>query len=320
MQLGNLRVDFHRTVRVADGRTPAALPPSFGITELHPVEMFKEKCPKTWDHKGFFIALHDTEALWLSFDTSSWRPVAILVGAGGINAISGEKLGTKLEKDNYLVAPPQPWLDGWKSPDGCVYQFVATPHQKGEGKSVGEQLIGKESVTGGIGVAVFHPNAKFHMPVPKPVTNYSGLAGPIHVNSLLGSPKVVAGGPEPAYAGTRVMDFSEGAEMGIGKGGKILQKIYADPHGIDIWDTAPVALGSVYLVNAVVFSQITGKVHPRPVGQAGYKGPWYEVKDEHLADNPGSGKFTNLESVPEKPVVSAPDGVFVGDTSNVAKK
>jgi len=68
----------------------------------------------------------------------------MLVGAGGINALSGEKLGVTLERENYLVAPPQPWLDGWKDKDGTVYQFVATAYQKGQGITVAEQLMGED--------------------------------------------------------------------------------------------------------------------------------------------------------------------------------
>jgi hypothetical protein len=79
------------------------------------------------------------------------------VGAGGTNALNGEKLGTTLAKDNYVVAPPQPWLDGWKDTDGTVYQFVATPYKKGKGISVAEQLMGPESKTGAIGIALFDP-------------------------------------------------------------------------------------------------------------------------------------------------------------------
>src|SRR4030095_10042040 len=147
MRIGKLEVVFHRTVRVADGRVPSNLPPNLGTMNVYKVADYRDRCPN---------ALHDTEALWISF-RSSVLPVAVLVGAGGINALTGEKLGTKLEKDNYLVTPPQPWLDGWKSDDGCVYQFVATPYQKGDGITVAEQLIGGESKTGAIGLAVFEP-------------------------------------------------------------------------------------------------------------------------------------------------------------------
>src|SRR5262245_52807684 len=172
MRIGKLEVVFHRTVRVADGRVPSNLPPSLGTMKLYKVADYRDRCPKEWDEGAFFVALHDTEALWISF-RSNGLPVAVLVGAGGINALTGEKLGTKLEKDNYLVTPPQPWLDGWKSDDGCVYQFVATPYQKGDGITVAEQLIGAESKTGAIGLAVFEPkDVRTLKPVSKPIEGY----------------------------------------------------------------------------------------------------------------------------------------------------
>src|SRR6185369_14990848 len=114
MRIGSLEVTFHRTVRVADGRTPSNLPPSLGRMALHSVKKYRKNCPESWGDDAYFMALHDVEAMWMSFHTMGGTPLALLVGAGGINALDGEKLGTILAKDNYLVAPPQPWLDGWK--------------------------------------------------------------------------------------------------------------------------------------------------------------------------------------------------------------
>ena len=39
-------------------------------------------------------------------------------------------------------------------------------------------------------------------------------------------------------------------EMGLGKGGKIKQKIYENPHGLNIWKENPIKTVKVYLVNA----------------------------------------------------------------------
>src|SRR5215467_15356670 len=156
MRIGNIEVVFHRTVRVPDGRQPSSLPPSLGRMDLYPVAKYAKRCPEKWEKGAYFLALHETEAMWMSFRSLA-HPIAMLVGAGGINALTGEKLGITLEKDNYLVAPPQPWLDGWKDKDGTVYQFVATAYQKGKGITVAEQLMGEESKTGAIGIAFFHP-------------------------------------------------------------------------------------------------------------------------------------------------------------------
>src|SRR5262245_20667968 len=133
MKIGPLTVTLHRTVRVADGNQPANLPPSLGHMQVYAVRKYRDRCPETWEEDAVFVGLHDTEALWLSFGRK--EPLAVIVGAGGINAINGKPLTATLEKGGYLVTPPQPWLDGWKSPDGTVYQFVGTPYQKGEGLS-----------------------------------------------------------------------------------------------------------------------------------------------------------------------------------------
>lgn len=324
MQIGPLQVTLHRTVRVKDGRSPSNLPPSLGRMNAHKVSEYKDKCPADWDAEGVFVALHDTEALWLSFDTRG-VPVAVLVGAGGINALTGEKLGTKLEAGNYLVAPPQPWLDGWKSGDGNVFQFVATPYKKGEGITVGEQLIGKESKSGAIGIAIFEAkDPKSLTPHAYPITGMAGSAwdetsypvmssysaqasGGVKSLSLpVSSPKsILRSRARGASRGSEGKFSPEDAEIGIGKGGKIVQKIYPDPHGIGVWKEAPTAAVAVYLVNAAMFAEITGEKVPEPVSQESYGGTWYGLQDTKLGDVTGSSKFAGLQSA------------FVGDTDNV---
>jgi hypothetical protein len=322
MKIGTLEVVFHRTVRVADGRVPSNLPPSLGTMKVYKVADYKDRCPKEWDEGAFFVALHDTEALWISF-RSSGVPVAVLVGAGGINALTGEKLGTKLEKDNYLVAPPQPWLDGWKSDDGCVYQFVATPHKKGKGITVAEQLIGAESKTGAIGLAVFEPkDIRALKTASKPIEGYGDSptdndftwSSPdllkSEFNDLIGS---VGAPTAPKCMASQPTSFARAvgeklAEMGIGKGGRIHQKIYPDPYGIEVWQDAPVAALAIYIVNAKAFEEITGETIPQPVGHEKYKGLWFGLKDHDLQDVAGTSKFGWLKSV------------FLGDVSNVSKE
>jgi hypothetical protein len=299
MKIGALEVEFHRTVRVADGRTPSNLPPSLGTMKPYKVADYNGRCPKAWDEGSVFVALHDTEALWMSFRHNG-TPVAVLVGAGGINALTGEKLGTKLEENNYIVTPPQPWLDGWKSDDGCVYQFVATPYKKGKGITVAEQLIGAESKTGAIGVAVFEPkDGRTLKVVSKPIEGYGWWPAFIHFCEA----SLPTSGSDAEILYSR-RGFGE---MGIGRGGKIHQKIYPDPYGIEVWQDAPVAAVAVYVVNAEAFEEITGEKIPLPVGHEVYKGLWYGLKDQDKADVTGTTKFTGLKSA------------FLGDVSNVSQ-
>ena len=306
-----LEVTFHRTVRVPDGRQPSNLPPSLGRMSLYPVHKYADKCPESWEKSGYFMALHDTEAMWMSFHSRKY-PLALMIGAGGINALTGQKLGTKLEKDNYLVTPPQPWLDGWKDTDGTVYQFVATPYQKGKGISVAEQLIGEESKTGALGIALFESKdpAKLTPKMPKfegwsesmtdqdfnwqqSCGGYGGLLKSANFSCSVAS----ASCEEPVVKGLvsskRSVSFSE---MGIGRGGKIIQKIYPDPHGLEVWKEEPISTMAFYLVNAEVFEEITGVKVPKPVGHENYGGNWFGVNDSEEGDVAGSDKFTGLKS------------------------
>jgi len=218
--------------------------------------------------------------------------LALVCGAGGVNALTGKPLGLSLEKDAYMVCPPQPWLDGWKDTDGTVYQFVATKYDAGKGLTVGEQILGDKSKSGGIGLAVFEPKDRSLL---KPAAGIAGGWMP----SINSDPYATLGGggvmKSMSFGATRGASF---AEMGVGKGGKINQKVYPDPHGIDAWKPEPVEVRAIYLVGAEAFAEITGKPAPRsPVSSDEYSGKWYGLQDKKESDVAGSGEFTGLKSV-----------------------
>jgi hypothetical protein len=305
MRIGTLDITFHRTVRVAKGRTPANLPLSLGHIKVYEVQKFKERCPDTWEDTGVFIGLHDQEAMWMSFHAQA--PVALLVGAGSINALTGQKLGTKLDKDNYLVVPPQPWLDGWKNTDGTVSQFCATAYKKGEGLTVAEQLIGAESKTGGIGLALFEP-AK---PLPTQ-THYPPQGWTVGAYASFDSyPVASSGGTSYGLLKSYTAASATGqtvnhavhvrsarfSEMGLGKGGAIRQHIYPDPYGLEVWRELPSQTRAIYIVAASLLAEITGEPIPEPVTQEKYHGGWFGLKDQELGDVKGSEAFTGLKTV-----------------------
>ena len=73
-----------------------------------------------------------------------WRPNALKVAVGKVNAVSGQPWSERLKPEDrdgnqdYLVVPEQPWLDGINSGDGTIRQFVAMPlgdglHRRGAG-------------------------------------------------------------------------------------------------------------------------------------------------------------------------------------------
>ena len=313
MKIGPISISIHRTVRVAEGKTPANLPPSLGVMRTHNVKDYRDRCPASWEDEAVFVALHSTEALWLSFNTS--QPYALLIGAGGINALTGEKLGTKLAENNYLVTPPQPWLDGWKDQDGTVYQFVGTEYKGGEGLTVGEQLIGAESKTGGIGIAVFeavNPSSLKSTSKPMETWGESSL-GDMTLYSMCGTMSYTSKGGQhvnSSHYGGLMRSVSSRksmmSEMGVGKGGKITQKIYPDPYGLQVWKDAPVAVSAIYIVDAATCAEIIGETVSKPVVSEDYTGKWFGLDDKDLKDVAGSVKFTGLKSA-----------AFSGDTSNI---
>jgi len=317
MKIGPLEVTLYRTVRVPEGRAPSNLPPNLGTMKVYKVKDYRANCPESWEDDGVFVALHETEAMWMGFRSSC--PVAVLIGAGGINALTGEKLGTKLDKDNYVVAPPQPWLDGWKDQDGSVYQFVATQYKGGEGLTVGEQLIGSESKTGGIGIAVFEPKDRNALKPKHAPTEmwadggFGGLEMPMGgMKGIVGSSMdmtyccALSDAAPQSLTKSSLRARSMMPEMGVGKGGKIIQKIYPDPHGIEAWKDAPVAATAIYLVDAAIAAEITGDKVADPTVSEEYSGKWYGLDDEKEGDVAGTGKFTGLKSA-----------VFAGDTTNI---
>eukprot|EP00930_Biecheleria_cincta_P008275 TRINITY_DN10968_c0_g1_i1.p1 TRINITY_DN10968_c0_g1~~TRINITY_DN10968_c0_g1_i1.p1 ORF type:complete len:141 (+),score=25.46 TRINITY_DN10968_c0_g1_i1:579-1001(+) len=100
------------------------------------------------------MPMRKAEAIWISWNREK---AAIMVGAGGINAVSGESFvpgELKGEPQSYVTVPRQPWLDGIKSGEGVVRQFVAT--SKGSGALIEAQICG-DDFQGGLQLFVCPP-------------------------------------------------------------------------------------------------------------------------------------------------------------------
>src|SRR5262245_15578796 len=158
-----------------------------------------------WSPNDLLIPIYQREALWLGFDGPDWRPHAVKVGTGKINAVSGEPWDSGLHDNpqDYLVCPPQPWLDGINAGENEIRQFVAMP--LGQGYTVEAQLAGAEE-HGGIQLLVFQskPGRFPDQPPPRPASRDIDMA------------------PQSAVM-----------EMGLGAGGRMKQKIYPCPYGLD---------------------------------------------------------------------------------------
>jgi hypothetical protein len=128
-------IDLQRTLRLpmtdGDGKVHP-LPPGLGSFSMVPLDAYRDKVPEAWCKQGgVIVPMQEAEAMWLNFSSKGASTVAIQVATGGINSVSGEieaDNNTSLRKQpqqNYLVSPPQPWLDGINAGAGVVKQFVA---------------------------------------------------------------------------------------------------------------------------------------------------------------------------------------------------
>lgn len=250
---------LHRTLRVPDDGRVYPLPPGLGTFPIRRVRDYRDRVPPSWNCSGgAFVPLYQREALWLGFHGTGWKPNAVTVAIGGVNALTGESDGPALtgEPQNYLVTPLQPWLDGIKTGRGSVRQFVAMP--LGQGYTVEAALTGEER-HGGIQVTVFEPRPGRFPQTPPRASD--AAAGPMRSRS-------------PA--------------MGVGAGGAMRQRVYPDPHGVDAWD--PDSFGSVmvHIVDSRRYREITGEEPPpTPVDTAAYttRGlPWFDIYDEGRGD------------------------------------
>jgi hypothetical protein len=272
-----MTVSFQRTLRVPDDGRPYPLPPSLGPFPLQRVEDHADRIPDAWRREGgVFLPLYQREALWLGFDGTAWKPNAVKVGVGRINALSGEPWDERLRAapQDYLVCPDQPWLDGINAGDGLVRQFVAMP--LGLGYTVEAQLGGAEDF-GGIQLAVYEPRPGRFPDRPPPAPGGPAL-----------------GEPRPRAA-------ARGGEMGLGAGGRITQRIYPDPYGLDAWQPAPAARLSVHLLNSEQYTEVTGRpAPPTPVSARLYTEhglPWFALYDEAKGTIAAAEKLTRVRSV-----------------------
>jgi hypothetical protein len=209
-----LSISFQRTLRIPDDGQTYPLPPGLGAFPVRRVADFWTGVPEAWrEQGGFFIPMYQREALWLGFSGAVWKPNAVKIAVGMVNAVSGAAWDERLRADpqDYLVCPDQPWLDGINAGDGYIRQFVSMP--LGLGYTVEGQVTGSEEF-GGIQLLVYEPKpGRFQDEPPPPDPSPPGMP--------LSSPLPASGGV---------------AEMGLAVGGRMKQKIYPDQYGLEIWD------------------------------------------------------------------------------------
>jgi hypothetical protein len=273
-----LRIDFQRTLRIPDNEGEYPLPPGIGRFPLRHVDDFARHVPEVWlKHGGVMLPMFQSEALWLNFSSFPY-PFAVQVGTGKINAVTGEtwREGLSRKPQSYVVAPRQPWLDGYCVERGVIRQFVAMP--LGGGYTAEEQIAGKAEL-GGIQIRV-HP-----MKAEAFERHFAKRARSTTLRECR-SPEMVQGAAP---------------DMGLAPGGRMRQEIYKDRYDLDDWDLEHSSRCFVHITNSLVWRAITGENPPtvpptaREYTKAGL--PWFEYYGADDTPMEGSAILNSLKSV-----------------------
>jgi hypothetical protein len=161
--------------------------------------------------------------------------------------------------------------------EGFIRQFVAMP--LGSGYTVEAQVTGKEE-RGGIQIVVYEakPGRFPDQPPEVPPGILRVASAPMSFGALEGV-------------------------MGLGAGGKMRQKIYPDPHGLDTWDAGNTGNLTVHIVNSLMVREITGKAPPpTPISAETYTQyglPWFDLYDEQMGDIAAPDALKRVKSAAE---------------------
>lgn len=265
----SLAISFQRTLRVPDDGRTYPLPPGLGNFPIRHVDDYSHQVPSSWiDHGGVMMPMYQSEALWICFSASSVErrgtyPFCVRVLTGKVDAVTGEEYaqGLRMEPQNYLSIPGQPWLDGYCVGKGLVRQFVAMP--LGEGYTAEEQITG-HAQHGGLQLVV-SPMKREAFERRFPEFDASIME---HSHRL------------------RCSVSTRQCEMGLAPGGKIKQTIYKDPFDLDDWDVDRSSRCFVHIANSKQWRDITGCYPPfKPPTAAKYSKaglPWFDYYDDNL--------------------------------------
>jgi len=271
-----LRIELQRTLRIPDDARSYPLPPGLGRFPMRHVDDCASRVPAEWlRHGGVMLPMYQSEALWINFCGD--YPFAIKVAAGKINAVTGDEWTPGLHRDpqDYVVAPDQPWLDGYCVGEGVVRQFVAMP--LGSGYSAEEQLTGAAEF-GGLQLLVQPMKASHYERLLKGQRRHSGM----DEVSIMGV--VTAAAPD----------------MGLAPGGRMRQEIYDDDHPLSAWESQS-SRCFVHLANSLAWRAITQSEPPKtPATAKAYTKaglPWFEYYAADAKALPGSETLGRLKSV-----------------------
>ena len=286
-----LEIGFQRTFRIPDDGKTYPLPPGFGYFPLRHVDDHARRVPPGWlDRGGVMLPMYQSEAMWLRFSPQyvarrANYPFAIKVAAGKIDAVTGKGWsdGLTARPQDYMVAPRQPWLDGFCVQKGLIRQFVAMP--LGAGYTAEEQITEKAEY-GGLQIVVY--------PMKREVfeRRFPEREEVVLTAEFYGTPCAASG----------VMR-KRSAAMGLAPGGRMKQEIYEDPFDFDDWEQTQKSRCFVHIANSLVWREITGQQPPttpptaREYAQADL--PWFDYYDDRATALDGAPALAGLKSVAE---------------------
>lgn len=279
-----LSMTFQRTLRIPDDHRTWGLPPGFGAFPLRQVDDLVHAPGWMREKGGVVMPMFQREAMWMSFSAS--KPHALKVALGKVCALTGKPwTDSKLRRkqQDYVVTPPQPWLDGICTGPGRIRQFVAMP--LGSGTTVEGQVTGEETV-GGLQLLVVPPRKGLFEPPPLQARRRS-MAG--------------ACPPSACAPMAQSLDLCESSSMGLAAGGSMKQKLYPDPHGRETWDLDRAERLFVHIVDSRTWTALTGEpmpvspIHAKAYKKAGF--PWFDLYDEHMSALDSTPKLKQVKSL-----------------------
>jgi hypothetical protein len=206
---------------------------------IHAVPKYRNAVPQKWqEERAVFFPISFGEAFWLGLSGAEWKPTAVKVRLGEIDAVTGALPQGALydAPQNYVVCPPQLALDGVYRGDGFVSQF-AIAHRDSDSPGA---FSADGEVT--MEIVVIEPKPG-RFPDQAPRRSRDSVAA----HSLRDSDS---------------RDF-----VPIVAGATIAQPLFADPYGIGTWDQSNSGSVWVYAVSTERYRQITGLDLPPPVDE-----------------------------------------------------
>ena len=270
-------IGFQRTLRIPDDGNAYPLPPGLGAFPLRHLDDHAKRLPEAARRRGgVVLPMHQAEAMWITFNPVFQYPFAVKIATGKICALTGDAWVNHLNcgPQDYVVAPKQPWLDGYCVEKGVVRQFVAMP--LGEGCTVEEQLAGA-ALHGGVQIAAYPMKRERYESLVRDVREWRRKPG-VLLDVM----------PDDAF-------------MGLAPGGRMRQNVHGDPFGLDAWDQRHLNRCFVTIANSVQWMALTGERPPKkpPTAETytrlGF--PWFESYGGDARALAGAKKLRTIPSL-----------------------